>query len=400
MRRLALALVAAALVAAVAVALLGGPPHRGAPLRSVASPNETGLQSVLSTKGLWVNDSTWSIPVYQPCVGHLPPWAPCSPHDRINVTHVNRVTGWRDPGLTAAWQGLYVAAGFKPSNGSDHTAIIRSFTGAGPELAELWELRKATRYQDCDPAKAGDQACEAPYDDPIVTGRVVTDHGWLASWGGASSMAAMGKSDGLNIWPTSPNYFGISASGISYFGDIVMLADLKAGAINHPISFSVPNACQTQKAPATRNDGLGGSPCIQYGAKFKLAPINVDTITTDLRWCGGTTEKGEGFRCPLTPAAKMMAKAAQTSYLVATDQSYWGNPIAFSTESWDRPRTDNWTNVPAGNPFAAYFGCDGYQNSGHYGAAPVKPGESESDCAPSLQAGFKGFPWQQLFEVP
>jgi hypothetical protein len=109
---------------------------------------------------------------------------------------------------------------------------------------------------------------------------------WVAVWGGSEPFDAFTYPDGLRVWPTSEHFYGTAASGIAMVPGLILLDDLKQNYIDHPVMFSVPNACQHYKPPATREDGMGGADCIQYGAKIKLpASINVDAIRSDSRWC-------------------------------------------------------------------------------------------------------------------
>jgi hypothetical protein len=245
---------------------------------------------------------------------------------------------------------------------------------------------------------------------------------WVAVWGGSEPFDAFTYPDGLRVWPTSEHFYGTAASGIAMVPGLILLDDLKQNYIDHPVMFSVPNACQHYKPPATREDGMGGADCIQYGAKIKLpASINVDAIRSDSRWCapGPSHYNGSGGgrslaeaqaagwdaqteTCPLPPLARMLARVMQDRFIVATDQTYWGGPITFSVESYDRPRTGNWTGVPAGNPYGPYTGCDGIQGTGQWQpdtntiGKPVAAGDWEQDCAQTPSAAWKGFPWDQM----
>jgi hypothetical protein len=172
------------------------------------------------------------------------------------------------------------------------------------------------------------------------------------------------------------------------------------------------------KLPAVRDDGKCWANSIQYGAKFKLPlSVNVDAITSDSRWCAPSVNRPASdtdtdpyndaaslgwnpvtLRCPLQPMSKMIAKAAQASVWVATDQQGnggTGSGVTFEAEGYDRPRIDNWVNVPSGNPYGRYLGCDGIQGTGQFGARPVATGEFEGDCNLTQ---FKGFPVAQLVE--
>lgn len=342
--------------------------------------NAANFKAHVAARGVGVNSTTFSAPVYRQCVPWRPPWSPCdSSHVRINVTHLNWAGDWSAPELTARWQNVPVPSGFKPASGSDKQAVVLNYIE--DRYVEFWGLRK-------DPAGK-----------------------WLAAWGGGERMADMVTGPGgLKIWPTSQHHYGTAASGIAMVPGLILLDDLRRGQINHPVMFSVSNACTTHKPPATRNDGLGGADCIQYGAMLKLpAGVDVDAVTSDSRWCAPSANRTADeaaalgwnpatLRCPLAPVARMLAKAMQSHFIVATDQTTWGIAPQFTLENWDRPRTGNWANVPVGSPYKPYFGCDDIQSTGHSDARPVAPGETEGDC--TTTGSWKGFPWSQVVEVP
>jgi hypothetical protein len=379
-----------ALVALVALLLL--------PVAArAATPNEIGFLDHLAKGGTWVGQ-TW-VPVYDVCwwgSGSLA--KPCNTKlPQINVTHKDR-TGYSLPELTAEWQGVYTLPGFAPATGSDNGAVI--IDHIRDRYNEFWVMTQ----------------------DPAI--------GWRAWWGGGEPFTRMIKKDGLWIWPTpnTANIFGpgtptahfpegMPASGIAFVPGLIRLGDMRAGAINHPIQVTVPNACQS-KPPATR--GRSDTRCwapsvtvpapVQYGAKFKLDPsINVDARLTGKHWCFPSVNRTgaqatalgwTGTNCPLPPMAKMILKAVQgAQYIVVTDQSGGQTGINFNTESINRPRSGNWTGV-TGNPFAKYLGCDGVQNTGQYNAHVLAPGEWEQDCAAAQWSAWSGFPRTGWYEIP
>jgi hypothetical protein len=380
------------LVALVALAIV--PAAASASVQVNGWDNATPFKAHIASAGTWVNDASFAAPVYQQCVPWRWPYNPCDAgHDRINVRQVSwDGTTWA-PELSAKWENTPVPSGFKPANGSDAQAVVVNYIEN--RYSEFWGMRKDSSGQ------------------------------WVAVWGGSEPFDAFTYPDGLRVWPTSEHFYGTAASGIAMVPGLILLDDLKQNYIDHPVMFSVPNACQHYKPPATREDGMGGADCIQYGAKIKLpASINVDAIRSDSRWCapGPSHYNGSGGgrslaeaqaagwdaqteTCPLPPLARMLARVMQDRFIVATDQTYWGGPITFSVESYDRPRTGNWTGVPAGNPYGPYTGCDGIQGTGQWQpdtntiGKPVAAGDWEQDCAQTPSAAWKGFPWDQAFEV-
>ena len=122
--------------------------------------------------------------------------------------------------------------------------------------------------------------------------------GWHACWGG--------RIDGVS---TSPGYFlngfGVSASAIAV-AEPVSINDVRSGVINHtvPIAITNPAAWSRFSWPAQRSDGGDYSPnAIPEGTRLRLpASIHVDSL-------------------PLTPLAKMIAKAAQKYGLVVVDHA-------------------------------------------------------------------------------
>lgn len=368
------------------------------PATASATANEDGLQAQITAAGgtnggIWAN--TTGSPVYE--VGRpnnrfvmdgftrdpfaKDTFAAAPPFSRINFDNVNSDYSAKSSTLTAKWQNVPLPPGWVPSTGSDHTLVVRNGTGVGPEYMESW-----------------------------VTRLNPSNSHWTGEWGGGESLTTLTDSDGLKVWPYP---YGTSASGIALYPGLVMLSDLQAGVIDHPLHFYVRVACG-HKAPANRDDGKCWADPVEYGAKFKLPDtVDVDAIDSDSRWCAPSDNRTSteatalgwdsvNLRCPMPAMAKMIAKAAQTHYWVATDQQGDGSSgpgITFETEMWDRPRVDNWAGVAAGNPYAEeYLGCDGIQRTGYGDAHAVTVQEGwEQDCG--LLTAFKGFPYSQLYEA-
>jgi hypothetical protein len=378
-------------------------PAAHAPAVHAPTSNVTGFAYQLAHGGTWLNST--STPVYRQCVPGARVRTPCrSRYRRINVANVNDNFSRKLSALSTGWRRTPVPPGFTPSPGSDHQAVI--IDRGENRYIEFWRMRKKS-------------------------GR------WTAVWGGAARESDMIRSDGLLVWPTAPKrcgarsrgkcFLGTSASGIAQVPGVILRDDLRKGAITHPIHFAVKDACRTPKRPATRSDGRGGPDCIQYGAKFKLSPgVNVDAIRTGKRWCAPSAGRNaqqaaalgwdpDKQDCPLPPLAKMILKAAQgPTYLVATDQSGSGAPnepgVTFDLESSDRPRTGNWANVPPGNPYRYWEGCDRRNNTGQWTGPPhntskgipIASNDWETDCAASEASAWSNFPIRadQWYEVP
>ena len=92
---------------------------------------------------------------------------------------------------------------------------------------------------------------------------------WTSCWGGR--ITDVSKSDGVFPWP-----YGVAASGLSYLGGTVKVAELQAGEINHALAVNVVHtASETQVPPANRNDGNStDADAIPEGTRFRLDPTS------------------------------------------------------------------------------------------------------------------------------
>lgn len=411
---------------------------------SAATPNESGAISQLQSGGTWSNNR--GTPIYRDCVSFKPqpaPWQPCGDNNyqRVNVLVVNDdLVTPKNATMSKAMGNVPIPVGFHPSTNPDHQAVV--FNYIENRYCDFWEMSINPNPRQPDGSFSA----------------------WRTKWGGCVPLSQMIQSNGLLVFPTDPSYCGYtdpnakcyqgtSASGIAQGIGSVTYYDLSHGVINHPIRIAIQNACRTPKAPATRNpsDGHNWANCAQYGTKLKFDPTaNVDAIRTGRRWCapsGGYTQAeidswpagtwpagtplppgrsatdaaalgwDASQNCPLPPLPKMILKSAQdpspTHYIVITDQAGNGAPNSpgwtFDIESYDRPRTQNWSSVPDGNPYSYWYGCDGYNNTGQWSGPPynstkgipVKPGESESDCWTGTGQAWSGFPSgiTQWFEI-
>jgi hypothetical protein len=248
--------------------------------------------------------------------------------------------------LTAKWMAVPMPCYFKPSSGTDGEAVISGSDGVYYEF-----------YQ-------------AKYNDPAFPAM------WSARWGGAEPPAAFNVTlQGDRAWPTSESHYGVQASGMAFTPGVIRWRDLKAGVIRHVVALEAAWACWTFVAPATRSDGANTTNCVPYGTLLRLPP---DTDCSGVR----------------APAGRMICAAARDYGLRITDQTH--DRVTFRFENWRRPWSEWGSGAGEVNPYPAFFGCDGIQNTGQSDAHPLAPGEWEQDCAPADYGAFRGFPWAKL----
>jgi hypothetical protein len=158
-----------------------------------------------------------------------------------------------------------------PANAIPAAGADAELTVYSPATDQLWEFWKASHRAD----------------------------GWHACWGGR-----------IDHVSTSPGFFtggfGASASGLAVAGGMVSIADVRHGSIDHAMVLAVTDAAPWRIVswPAQRSDGSASSlSLIAEGTRFRLDPsINVDAL-------------------PMTPVAKMIAKAAQKYGFIVTDKA-------------------------------------------------------------------------------
>jgi hypothetical protein len=149
---------------------------------------------------------------------------------------------------------------------------------------------------------------------------------WTACWGGR-----------IDHVSSSPGYFsngyGASASGLAISGGMIEIEDARAGVINHALALAIPSPAIWSDVswPAQRSDGGStDSAAIPEGTRLRLDPsINVDAL-------------------PLTPIAKLVAKAAQKYGFIVTDSS---GAVAVVAESGAADQK-----LTGVNPWAAFMG--------------------------------------------
>jgi hypothetical protein len=130
-----------------------------------------------------------------------------------------------------------------------------------------------------------------------------TSSGWTAAWGTTFSIDGMGTEGGA------------TGAGMPLLAGMIRTYEIERGYIDHALTFSTDNACQTVlRYPASKTDGSSSQPnCIPEGARVQLNPaIDVDAIPG------------------ITPAERMIAHALQTYGAYADNNG--GAKMAFSFE--------------------------------------------------------------------
>lgn len=158
---------------------------------------------------------------------------------------------------------------------------------------------------------------------------------WHALWGGG--MKNVSQSPGYfseDSWPGAKPWWGATASSLPLVGGMITLDELRAGHIDHGLSFALPAIRKGYYAkPAQRTDGRDPrKQAIPMGARFRLDP-RLDIAALNL-----------------PPATRMIAEAVQRYGMIVRDTS--------STFQWYAEDFN-----PSGrNPFPALFGAD-YPNN-------------------------------------
>ena len=94
---------------------------------------------------------------------------------------------------------------------------------------------------------------------------------WLTSWGTCASL------DGDGRGPSG----GATGAGVNLLAGVVRTDEIRAGRIDHALSFATDNACVgAHRYPATKSDGSSHRrDCIPQGARVQLDPrIDVEAI--------------------------------------------------------------------------------------------------------------------------
>jgi hypothetical protein len=219
-----------------------------------------------------VNIDAWSPPIYIVPAGQ----------PTVRVKYVNPESpASLFPALQSQWMAVPLPNGFQPSSGTDLEAVVYQ-----PSSGKMWEfwLMKKTGARTVD-----------------SIGKEVDE--WGAKWGGRMDDIASNPGH----WVTTPEgfKFGTTASGIPFLAGIMTIAELKRGAINHVLGFSLPQTMAGHwSEPAQRTDGgTEGPNAIPEGTIFRLpANMNLDAVEMD-------------------PFTRMIAKAVQKHGMIVWDIS-------------------------------------------------------------------------------
>jgi hypothetical protein len=161
---------------------------------------------------------------------------------------------------------------------------------------------------------------------------------WSATDGGRIRGVSQ-SGGGFDRWPSGKAH-GMTGSGIPLLAGLQTVKELQQGSIDHAVAVSVPHVRKTAfRSPATRTDGdFTGWDAIPEGARFRLpADLDIDAL-------------------PLTPYAKIVARAIQQHGLVVIDKNCTpddsGCPaVTFKAED-PRPAPD----ATHPDPYDAIFG--------------------------------------------
>jgi hypothetical protein len=219
-----------------------------------------------------VNIDAWSPPIYIVPAGQ----------PTVRVKYVD----WENPASTvpqlqSQWMAVPIPSGFQPSPGTDLEAVV--YQPSSGKMWEFWAMKKT-----------GARIVDS-------TGKEVDE--WGAKWGGR--MDDIASNPGHWVTTREGYKFGTTASGIPFLAGIMTVAELKRGAIDHVLGFSLPQAMAGRwSEPAQRTDGgTEGPNAIPEGTIFRLpANMNLDAMEMD-------------------PFARMIAKAVQKHGMIVWDQS-------------------------------------------------------------------------------
>jgi hypothetical protein len=149
-----------------------------------------------------------------------------------------------------------------------------------------------------------------------------TNGSWSACWGGKLTNTA--SSSGV-----FPGTSGLSATGISYLGTAITMADIQSGSIDHAIAMIVVS-CNGYVAPAVRTDCGSSAGQLPEGSRLRFPT-------------------GMAMPSGLTTFGKMVFTALQTYGAVVTDQGgavmlqgETGNDWAYEGHSGTDPITASW----------------------------------------------------------
>jgi dienelactone hydrolase len=278
------------------------------------------LRSQVTQFGTWVNTTEWTSPIYVVAADQ--------PRVKVQIDTAHTRYGPRDIG--------YLQADF------ESVPLPPAAEASGPpeSLISGWIDHELIVYQ-----PSTDTAWELYHLVKDSNGQ------WSATGGGRITGVSRSNGD-YDPWPSGTPH-GMTGSGIPMLAGIQRIEELRRGAIDHVVGVSIPHVQQDVfRSPATRTDGeWTTADAVPEGTIFRLPPdLNVDAL-------------------PLTPYAKMVAKAIQAHGLVIVDRDCRPSDrkkcpaVTFKAED-PRPRNSN--------PYPAIFG----------GVSPDHL--------------FDGFPWDKL----
>lgn len=202
--------------------------------------------------------------------------------------------GHPEPELSRQLASVPIPPDAKPSDGTDAELVIWQ-----PSTDTMWELWKVR----------------------------IDDGQWEACWGGR--LTGVSRGQGVFRHP-----FGTTATGLSLAGGLITPTALEAGQIDHALAVSlVETRSGLFSWPANRTDGwIDEEDSIPEGLRLRLDPaVDVDAL-------------------PISPVAKIVARALQTYGMVIRDKS---GAVNFYAENY----------VAAGkpDPYAALFGSEPFR---------------------------------------
>jgi hypothetical protein len=248
-----------------------------------SSPARIGwLMNEMAAHGVWVNTSSYSIPVYRVPANQ--------PTVKVVLSDDNKVP--MDPNedpnnpvdkLQRAFDAVPIPPNASPAPGTDGALVVYQ-----PSMDKMWEMWEFGKNSD----------------------------GTLRfRWGGAMANVSTNKGyyspaawPGLN--PGQGYDWGPSASSLSAVAGLMMIDELKAGHIDHAIEVALPHPCLGKWVyPAQRTDNwsvLSTDPnCIPEGAHLRLDP------SVDL----------SGANLP--PIGRMMVDAMKKYGIIVHDTTNW-----------------------------------------------------------------------------
>ncbi|TML81129.1 MAG: hypothetical protein E6G07_05240 [Actinobacteria bacterium] len=274
------------------------PLARSAPVDPRSPTMVTDLIRQIAQYGVWINTTSYSVPIYTVRKGQKPV--------HIHLDIPGRDHAWNNPMFTNLLDGAVlqrqldavpVPPNARGAGGTDHSLVV--WQPSTDTAWELWEARDLPR----DPLR---------WPDPTP--------GWHAMWG--ARVDHVSTSSGV-----IPAPFGATASGLSLLGGLIRIHELEAGHIDHAIAIGIPQPTGGRFVPpATRTDGRHPEMPVPEGTRFRLDPrLDMNALH-------------------LPPVAKMIALAAQRYGLIVRDTA--GSVVVFAEDP-----------TPTGsNPYPRLFG--------------------------------------------